>query len=415
MFSFITLGILADPPNNLITPSWPLTQFMIDQLEQTLSFLIPIIITYYCAEVVWREQQDKFSELLGAQPVTNFTLWLSKVIALLLIVSSILLITTLVTLLYQNSIGAQSVELSQYVTRLTFFNLLPWFLLIILAMTFQVISPNKYVGMLLFVAFMLSDFALDAAGLTSNLYRFAQSPDLIYSDMNGYGRALQSQAWFMLYWGALGLALSVVCYGLWQRGLYQPIKSRLPHFSHQIGTLGKWLVPSALSAFVICGGAIFFKTRIINDYVSPGDIIAEQIAYEKAFSAYGELPVPTMTSVNVDANIYPDQLKIDATANFELKNKSTEAIDRFLLSLPQYSEEVTVTIAGGQLMGEQGPNNTHWFVFDHPLMPGESRQGQFHVVRQHKGFLDGVDDISLVHNGTAIDNSTLFPISGPSD
>jgi ABC-2 type transport system permease protein len=412
MFSIVTLSMMDNPPNNLSTPLWPLSQFLIDHLEQTLSFLIPIIITYYCGEIIWREQQERFSELLGTLPVSNLILWLSKVIAMLMVVSSILLLTTILTMLYQNAVGTHSIELSQYIVRLGFFNLLPWFFLIIFAMTLQVLSPNKYVGMLLFVAFMLSDFALDTLGLTSHLYRFAQSPNFVYSDMNGYGRALESHSWFMLYWGALSLTFCVLCYGLWQRGQYQPLNNRVSMFPHQIGRTGKWLIPASLSLFVFFGVSIFYKTRIINDYVSPSDTLAEQVAYEKAYKQFEKHPAPIMTSVKVNADLYPEELKIVAQAEFTIENKSSETIDRFLVLIPQYNKEASVTIEGGKLSDTRGAYRTHWFEFEKPLAPGESRHGKFEVVTHHQGFIDGVEDISLVRNGTAIDNSALFPLFG---
>jgi ABC-2 type transport system permease protein len=230
--------------------------------------------------------------------------------------------------------------------------------------------------------------------------------------MNGYGRALESHTWFMLYWGTLSLAFCVLCYGLWQRGLYQPLSNRLSMLSSQIGRTGKWLIPASLSLFVFFGASIFYKTRVINDYVSPLDTLAEQIAYEKTYKLFEDYPAPVMTSVKVNADLYPEELKIVAQSEFIIKNKSSETIDRFLVLIPQYNKEVSVTIDGGKLSDTRGPYRTHWFEFEKPLSPGESRNGQFEVVTHHQGFIDGDEDISLVRNGTAIDNSTLFPMFG---
>jgi ABC-2 type transport system permease protein len=412
MISVTTLSIMDNPPANLISPLWPLSQFLIDHLEQSLSYLIPVVITYYCGEMIWREQQEQFSELVGTLPVSNFILWLSKVIAMLMVVGGLLLFTMVLTIIYQNAAGPNSIELSQYIIRLGLFNLLPWLFLVILAMTLQVMSPNKYVGMLLFVMFLLSEFALDTFGLTSHLYRFAQSPDFVYSDMNGYGRALESHTWFMLYWGALSIAFCVLCYGLWQRGPYQTLENRLLLFKLQIGASGQWLIRVSLSLFVFFGASIFYKTRILNDYVSPSDTIKEQVAYERAYKSFDDDPTPIMTSVKVNADIYPEELEIVAQARFKVKNKSAKVINKFLVTVPQYSVETSVAIEGGKLIGIEGPYRTYWFEFDQPLQPGQSRDGQFSVVIKHRGFIDGDEDISLVNNGTAIDNGSLFPVFG---
>ena len=47
-------------------------------------------------------------------------------------------------------------------------------------------------------------------GLEDRLYRYASRPDVIYSDLNGYGHFLPAVMWFRLYWGAFAVLLLVL-------------------------------------------------------------------------------------------------------------------------------------------------------------------------------------------------------------
>lgn len=412
MILFIHLSVLAQPPRELISPLWPLTQFMIDGIQQTLSFLVPIVITYYCGEIIWRERQDGIDDIIGSMPVSNAVLWTSKLLALVLLVTIILIFSSLITMLFQTENGLEYIDISQYLGRLSYFTLLPWLMMIVLAITMQVLSPNKYVGMFWFVLFLVSGFLLDNIGLTSNLYRFGQSPDFIYSDMNGFGRALLSHSWFMLYWGSLTIVLGIVGYSLWHRGPHQTLKTRFPMMRDQLGKQGKWVTAGALLVFVFSGITIYYNTRVLNQYADTDMQLLQRVAYEKQFTHLENSPYPTITKVSAKVDIFPQQLRIEASAEITVQNTSNSPIEKFIVTLPNYSPDVSVIIEGGELRDEAGPHNTYWFEFKHPMLPGESRTGSLGVIRQHQGFLDGDEDISLVENGTAIDNSELFPLFG---
>ena len=55
-------------------------------------------------------------------------------------------------------------------------------------------------------------------GFEDRLYRYASRPDVVYSDLNGYGHFLPAVTWFRVYWGAFAVLLMVLAYALWVRG-----------------------------------------------------------------------------------------------------------------------------------------------------------------------------------------------------
>ena len=82
----------------------------------------------------------------------------------------------------------------------------------------QTIVNNKYLGHFVMVLYIVATIALPPAGFQDYLYRFGQTPQVTYSDINGYGPFLQPLIWFRLYWAIAAILLAIVTNLLWVRG-----------------------------------------------------------------------------------------------------------------------------------------------------------------------------------------------------
>lgn len=409
---FSLVGPLFDPDGVFGTPNWPITQTMVQLILGATSLLLMIIIAYYSAEVVWRERNSGMGDMIDALPVNNITFWVSKIIAISLVMLLLYIIGTVVTVINQAIQGYFNFELSQYAIRLGYIYLVPAIMTVILAFFLQVISPNKYVGMLLFVVYIISTLVLSNFGFSHNMFQFSGAPNVFYSDINTYGHFMTAHNWYMVYWGGLSIVLSAVTYGLWHRGPAQPLKVRLKRMSYYMGGAGKVAVAVGLIMFVSAGSYIHYNTRVLNEYVIQDDRLDNQGDYEKTYGAHKEAPIPTVTKTHAKVDIYPAERRIEATADITMVNKSNEAIKKFLISKPSFTKEWAVEIEGGASHSYESRFRTAWFEFDTPLQPGESRTGKLTVTRAQDGFTDGSNDFSLVENGTFIDNYSLFPAFG---
>ena len=65
--------------------SYPVTYVMLDLTGGLFSVFILIIITYYSGELVWRERDARLAQISDALPVPTWLLFLSKLLALLLV------------------------------------------------------------------------------------------------------------------------------------------------------------------------------------------------------------------------------------------------------------------------------------------------------------------------------------------
>ncbi|NQY35969.1 MAG: ABC transporter permease [Alteromonadaceae bacterium] len=409
---FLLVAPLIDPRGMFGTPNWPLTQAMVSLIGNSTGLLMMIILAYYSAEIVWRERNSGMGDIVDSMPVNNITFWLSKIVAISLILVLLYVFGTLVTLINQLLNGYTNYELSQYIIRLGYVNLLPLIMTAVLAFFLQVISPNKYVGMMLFVLYIISTIVLSNFGFSHNMFNFAGAPPVLYSDINGYGSFLTSHSWYMLYWTGLTLILGSLGYALWHRGPAQPLKLRLKNIAYYLGTSGKVAMAFGLVLFIGTGSYIHYNTRILNEYVIQDDREALQVSYEKKYVQYLNSYIPTITKIHAKVDIYPSIRKIDAMADITVTNTSAEPIDRFLVSQPRFTEQWDVKISGGKLGELNSEFNLAWFEFDKALQPGETRKGQVSAKRIHQGFNDGGNDFTLIENGTFINNFELFPVFG---
>ena len=85
-----------------------------------------------------------------------------------------------------------------------------FFLIAVLALTVHTLVNNKYLGHFVVLLVFLVNSRLPDFGFEDRLYRFASRPDVVYSDLNGYGHFLPAVFWFRLYWGAFAVLLLVL-------------------------------------------------------------------------------------------------------------------------------------------------------------------------------------------------------------
>lgn len=414
LIALVEFIVLLNEPRGMFgTAIWPVTQIMVEVIQQAMGALVLVVIIYYSAEIVWRERSSDIGDIVDSMPLANLSFWLSKLVAMCTIVFVLLSLGILVTITHQLASDYHVIELGQYFISLFYFTALPWVMLVILAFFLQVMSPNKYVGMLLFVIYILSRLMMESLGLSHHLLRFSQSPALPYSDLNGYGLTWLSHSWYMLYWGALSLALSVITYGLWHRGTEQRLTERLKKLSYQIGKSGKVILACTVVVFITSGSVIYYNTSVLNEHASSKRVIEIQAEYENTYAQYTDAPIPHLNKVNARIDIHPEQRRIVAAADIVVINKNTQPIERFLVSMPEYvSPDLIVEIEGGKLGERHGVFNTYWFEFSQPLQPGEQRSGRFRVTRENHGFVENDHDLQVVQNGTFINNIQLFPRFG---
>ena len=410
--AFNLIAQFVDPRGFYGASNWPLTQTMVQLIEGAFGLVNIIVITYYSAEVVWRERSVGMGDIIDSMPVANVSYWLSKFLAVCLVITSIFLLGMLATISNQLLVGYTNIDLLQYIVSLFYFSASNLIFLVVLSFLLQTMSPNKYIGMLLFVGYFFVSIVFNELGIEHNMFQFGQAPLLQYSDMNGYGWMLTTQNWYLLYWSSLAIVMSIISYGLWHRGPHDGLLSRFKRLPYQIGRGGITAVSICLVAFIGFGTIIHYNTKVVNEFNTRDESLKKQEFYEKEFAQYEDDPVPVIISIDADVAIFPDVRRVETITKIELENRSDKAIEKFIVNHPRFSPVSEVTIEGGSLSARDPNVDLAWFTFDEPMLPGEKRKGSIKVVREHLGFKDRGEDTSVVQNGTFISNFSLYPTFG---
>ena len=397
------------------TDVWPVTFEMVEGIQESFALLMILILVYYCADLVWHDRESKISDIVDSYPVANWVFWGSKYIALISVLILLCVFGSLITITYQLLVGIDTIDIAQYTVRLGYLFVFGLAIQGTLAFLLQVISPSKYMGMGLFIVYFIGSLVMTNFGFEHTMWRIGETPAVPYSDINGYGHFLTAAHWYNLYWFGLAVILATLSYALWPRGAGQTIKGRIAQLNYQLGASGKIAIMCGALLFVGSGSVIYYNTQVINEFVTNDEQedIAEQ--YEREFVQFKDAPIPTTLDVKLNADIYPKERLIEAQVILKVENKSTQSIERILVNKPAHTLEWQVDIQGGTL-GELDPRYNHaWLEFEQPILPGEQREAKLTVVRQTKGFVDRGSDTSLVHNGTFINNTELFPTFGYSE
>ncbi len=394
------------------TSSWPVTQTMVEHIAGALSLLVVIVTVYYSAEVVWRERNSGMGDIIDTMPVANLTFWLAKLLAVGAVMLLLLVLGMVCTMVYQLLMGVTDVELSQYLIRLGYQYWLPMLLTVVLAFFLQVLSPNKFVGMGLFVGYYLLSLVLSSWGLGHSLLNFATSPNVGFSDLNQYGPNLVTHSWYMLYWGAISLLLFTLGYGLYHRGPMQSLKQRWRKLGYQLGRAGKVAILASALLALGSGSFLLQQTTMLNSYQTEDQLRDWQADYEQQYKHYAGLAIPVTTAVDATLDLYPSAQKVVAKVQLSWQNKSAQPIDKVLLNWPEHTQHMSIRIAGATLAPRDDKFRTSWLTFEPALQPGQTISGEIELLRQSVGLRETNFDSTVVENGTFINNRELLPSFG---
>ncbi|MEM1439269.1 MAG: M1 family aminopeptidase, partial [Pseudomonadota bacterium] len=409
--SFLLIAGLVAGDGFYGTRSWPLTRMLSESIQGGLSLLILIVLSYYAAEAVWRERQVGVSPLVDAAPVHNAVLYLSKLIALWAVIIGLCGVGVCIAVIYQTASGYTDYEWSVYAQTLSLQYLLPAMFVAVLSMLVQIVSPNKYVGMLVFAAYVVASLVLPQLGLEHHLWRYSEGPEAIYSDMNGLGHFLSPLVSYHVYWGVFAAALVIVGYGLWPRGVGIGLLARARATRATVGRSGALVLALCLAAFAATGTYIHHNTNVLNDYRSADAALDWRADYERELKGFETTHLPTIRAVIVDVAIYPESRRVAASGQYRLRNETAAPIGEFLLSW-ETKNDVAFTLESGRVTQTFEALGAVLVTLDEPLAPGAERRLEFAVDRRNVGFREREVDNRIVANGTFINNQELLPRIG---
>ncbi len=410
-----TIGGAAFADSIADTTIYPVTGVMLRTIDGSFLFFAIIIITFYAGEIVFRERQQKLNEVADAMPVPTSAIWGGKLAALYSLVVLLLFAAMLATVAVQTAKGYHHYEFALYGKGLFLQTLLPMLMMATLAFVLQVVTNNKYIGFLMMVLYIVSLAVLPAMHFEHNLYRFANTPDTPYSDMNGFGHFVQPLIWFNLYWSIFSAILVLLAHLLWVRGTESAMRMRLRIGAARLAAPARAALILLLVAFVSTGCYIYYNTNVLNRYRTQDQIEKQQAEYEKKFSKYAKVPLPKITDVQADVDLYPERRALSIRGTYTLQNRTGAPLRNLYVAMNPEVTRYSVAIPTAKVQSADEKHRFTIYTLDPPLAPNATLPMRFTVEQESRGFTNGASNTDVVANGTFINNFSYFPHLGYQD
>ncbi len=290
-------------------PMWPRTFAIVDVVRATSVLITLLMAIYFSGEVVWRERERRFSDIIDATPLPNWVFLISKlagVVGVLLVLC--VAVVLLESILFQFMRGLTDIEFGQWLAWFVAPSTLYVLQISVLAIVVQAISPNKFVGWGIMLLYLIAGTVFVGLGLNHPLLNYAEVPVPLLSDMNGANYGGAAGWWLRIYWTVVAAVLVVIGHLMWRRGAAVTVKGQWRTLPSRLR--GKPLAFLSIALFVTIGmtGFIYYNMNILNHFGQYRSKRRTRVAsYEKEYSKYVGLPQPTLTDVKLDVDLQPSR------------------------------------------------------------------------------------------------------------
>ncbi|TWI98632.1 ABC-type transport system involved in multi-copper enzyme maturation permease subunit [Mucilaginibacter frigoritolerans] len=397
-------------------PDLPRTVVLLDIFNDAFPFFIFFIIMFYTGETLQRDRLTRYAFINDSLPTPNWVLNGSKLISLLVIATGLSLLPVVIGISVQLIKGFTDLNLSAYLVYIILV-LLPKLLeIVIFCYIINVVFNNKFAAYAFGVTLWVGMFFLDVTKTFDyHLLLYSYTPNTGISDMDGIGHMTGPIAWFDLYW-QLGAGLLIIAAALlYNRGISSSFKERLQLIPERFDKKTKVFTAGLVLLFLVVGAYNYYNVSYLNKYLTQGEKDTRSIIYEKALKKYQNLPLPKITSIKMEADLFPGKQQEFVRAFVTLVNKTNKPISTMLLDgdeLTNYS----IKIDGKPLLftyplfyphgffswfgPKQDTAEFRLYQFKKPIAPGDSVIAEVNSSIVYKGFQNRLYAANLLHNGT---------------
>lgn len=388
------------------------TRVVIEGIIGAFGLISIVIAIYYSGELVWRDRDRKFHEIIDATSTPDWTFLIPKTLALALVLLSTALIGVVAGVLVQTLKGYTDFELGKYLLWYVLPQAVGFGLLAVLAIFVQALSPNKFVGWAIMVVYMISTIVMGNLGFDHVLYSYGRGIGVPLSDMNGTGDFAVFSGWLDTYWTAFAVVLLVVTYGLWRRGTETRLWPRVKRFPRRLMGPAGVIGGIALAAFIGLGVFIYTNTNVWNEYRTDSQTERLQADAEKTLLRYESLPQPSVADVRLVMDLHPHTPRLTTRGTYVLENTTNQLLREVHLRWNDDLEMKQLVVEGATIARQWPEFDYRIYRFATPMQPGERRTVQFETVLEQRGFKNSGNTTRLVDNGTFVTNSEFAPLIG---
>jgi len=392
--------------------AYPATRLVVQALQSAFTIMPIIIAVYYGGDLVWRDRERRLHEIVDATAAPDWAHLLPKIVAIALVLVATSLVAVLTGIAIQLAKGYLRIELGAYLLWFVLPTVIGALQLAVLSVFVQVLVPQKFIGWGVMLLYIVATVAMNGAGFEHNLYNYGNGPIVPLSDMNGMTRFWIAQTWFQVYWSAFATVLAVLAYALWRRGTTTELKPRLAALPRRLRGGALATGAAALLVFAGSGAFIFYNTNVLNRYVTTPERERRLADAERELLGFEKLPMPNITAVTLDVQLYPREARAVTSGRYRLLNRTAQPIDQLHINWGERVQLDQLTLAGAVLEKEYKQYAYRIYRLQPALQPGEAREMRFTTTLQERGFPNNDPLTRLVDNGSFIDNTEITPVLG---
>ena len=392
------------------TRALPTLGLLLEALLDPLLLLGTVAVVYYAAEVAWRERAVGFDPLVDATPAASAVLYFAKAAALAALPMLLALVGSLVGLAAQVAHGGR-LDL-RLVAALLWFAGAPLVLLAMGALAMQALAPNRWVGLVLGLVLVAVARRGQAIGLEHPMLRFAATPPVRHSDMDGFGGAGSSFAAFVMYWALGAAVLACIGWGVRRRGLDDDLRARVLALPRRWGRAGTRAAVACAALFAGTALLLFWTTSAASAWEGSEARAAWRADYERAYRRLAGRAQPSVVAIRTTVDLYPEERRAAVAGTLSLENRSAGVADTLWVVFPRDARRVRVAAPGARLVRHDARFGVHVVALDRPLPPGGSAEMAFALELDRGGLRADEREHDVTGNGTMLTSGDAFPAFG---
>jgi len=391
---------------------YPVTYSVVDLIRGSFYLFLVGIVIFYSGVLVWKERDAHISEINDVTSVPTSFMFISKLVAVLASIFMVMLSAILVGVIVQALNGYTRFELGQYAFSLLVDDMLSFFYILVVALLFHYLINNRYIAYFAFVAFLILNlFVWDVLEVESNMVKYASTPSVTYSDMNGFGPFLKGMFWFHSYWILATVILAFLAFAFYIRGKDTAFRKRLVMAGERLKA-NRIALASVIALFLAVGGWVYYNTQVLNRYDTEDETQELQKSYELTYKKYEGMAWPRWVSLDYQIDIDPYGRNLYISASGTVVNRTDKAIPALHFTLPSEMDTMDIDIAGAKMTSIDKRLFYRIYQLDKPLAPGDSMTIRVRTRKETRGFENQVSFRQLTHNGTFFNNSDIMPRFG---
>ncbi|KAA3604062.1 MAG: hypothetical protein DWQ06_05125 [Calditrichaeota bacterium] len=387
----------------------PLTRVMLSVPMFFFTAVITIITFVFSGMLVHRSQTARMSQLIDTTSVVNWSLLGSKVLAIIQVQILLLFVMMFCGISLQIYNGYYNFEIGLYLFQLFVITFPPLVVWAFASVFIHTVFPNLYIGIFILLLGWIGQDQFSRIGIETNLLKFNAVPQMVYSDLDGFGSQLNAYFLIEIYWLLFASLVLVVAFLLWRRGFTFSIVERIQivisHFKDSVTYFSVLL----LIPFCFFGYEIFEAEKLIegeNSAKNKNQILEE---FKKNFGHFEKTPQPKITSVKLNLDLFPESQSFKAKGDYVLVNKTSHFIDTILVKAG-FDEITNFTLSHKNTLVKK--DSTFKFSvckLENSLAPNDSLF--LHFEFRNKANTTFEQNSSVLKNGTILKHD-IFPRIG---